>query len=80
VIHGRFWRSQENKYCCFFHGLVGGTLINQILESAAAIEKEKIFKLNVFAIANSKNVLLNKKRTPNWKKNSNQRSRIPLMM
>jgi aspartokinase/homoserine dehydrogenase 1 len=50
---------------------VGGTLINQILESAAAIEKEKIFKLNVFAIANSKNVLLNKKRTPNWKKNSN---------
>jgi hypothetical protein len=33
---------QENKYCCFGHGLVGGTLINQILESAAAIEKEKI--------------------------------------
>jgi aspartokinase/homoserine dehydrogenase 1 len=34
----------------FGHGLVGGTLINQILESAAAIEKEKI-SLNVFAIA-----------------------------
>jgi aspartokinase/homoserine dehydrogenase 1 len=41
VIHGEiFWRSQENKYCCFGHGLVG-TLINQILESAAAIEKKK---------------------------------------
>jgi hypothetical protein len=41
MIQGDFG-SQENKYCCFFHGLVGGTLINQILESAAAIEKEKI--------------------------------------
>jgi aspartokinase/homoserine dehydrogenase 1 len=30
---------------------VGGTLINQILESAAAIEKKKRHKLNVFAIA-----------------------------
>jgi hypothetical protein len=32
----------ENKYCYFGHGLVGGTLINQILESAASIENEKI--------------------------------------
>jgi aspartokinase/homoserine dehydrogenase 1 len=34
----------------FGHGLVGGTLINQILESAAAIEKKKDIKLNVFAM------------------------------
>jgi aspartokinase/homoserine dehydrogenase 1 len=47
-IHGRFWRSQENKYCYFGHGLVGGTLINQILESAA-IEKKDI-KLNVLLL------------------------------
>jgi aspartokinase/homoserine dehydrogenase 1 len=37
---GRFWRSQENNIA-FGHGLVGGTLINQILESAAAIEKKR---------------------------------------
>jgi aspartokinase/homoserine dehydrogenase 1 len=35
VIHGEILRSKENKYCYFGHGLVGGTLINQILESAA---------------------------------------------
>jgi aspartokinase/homoserine dehydrogenase 1 len=49
----RFWRSQENKYCRFGHGLVGGTLINQILESAASIENEKILNSMFFA-ANSK--------------------------
>jgi hypothetical protein len=56
----RFWRSQENKYCRFGHGLVG-TLINQILESAASIENEKILNSMFFAIANSKKVLLNKR-------------------
>jgi aspartokinase/homoserine dehydrogenase 1 len=45
---------------------VGG-LINQILESGSH-RKRKDIKLNVFAIANSKNVLLNKNGvTPNWK-------------
>jgi aspartokinase/homoserine dehydrogenase 1 len=33
---------------------LGGTLINQILESAAQLKKRKDIKLNVFAIANSK--------------------------
>lgn len=52
----------------FGHGLVGGTLINQILESADAIEKRKGIKLNVFAIANSRRVLLNKDGvTSNWR-------------
>jgi aspartokinase/homoserine dehydrogenase 1 len=50
--------SQENKYCRFGHGLVGGTLINQILESAASIEKKDI-KLNVLLLPILK-VLLNK--------------------
>jgi aspartokinase/homoserine dehydrogenase 1 len=40
-IHGRFWRKKIN-ITIFGHGLVGGTLINQILESAVAIENEKI--------------------------------------
>lgn len=69
VIHGEiFGVSKKINIAIFGHGLVGGTLINQILESADAIEKRKGIKLNVFAIANSKNVLFNKNGvTPNWK-------------
>jgi aspartokinase/homoserine dehydrogenase 1 len=44
----------------FWSWIVGGTLINQILESAASIENEKILNSMFFAIANSKKVLLNK--------------------
>ena len=69
VIHGEiFGVSKKINIAIFGHGLVGGTLINQILESAATIEKRKDVRLNVFAIANSKNVLLNKNGvTPNWR-------------
>ncbi|KQB38201.1 Aspartate kinase [Flavobacterium daejeonense] len=68
VIHGEiFGVSKKINIAVFGHGLVGGTLINQILESAKAIEKRKDIKLNIFAIANSKNVLLNKDGvSPNW--------------
>jgi homoserine O-acetyltransferase len=68
VIHGEiFGVSKKINIAIFGHGLVGGTLINQILESAAVIEKRKDIKLNVFAIANSKNVLLNKNGvSQNW--------------
>jgi aspartokinase/homoserine dehydrogenase 1 len=38
----RFGVAKKINIAVFGHGLVGGTLINQILESAAAIEKEKI--------------------------------------
>jgi aspartate kinase len=70
VIHGEiFGVAKKINIAIFGHGLVGGTLINQILESAAAIEKRKDIKLNVFAIANSKKVLLNKNGiNSNWKK------------
>lgn len=69
VIHGEiFGVSKKINIAVFGHGLVGGTLINQILASAASIEKRKDVKLNVFAIANSKKVLLNKNGvTENWK-------------
>lgn len=69
VIHGEiFGVSKKINIAIFGHGLVGGTLINQILESATAIEKRKGIKLNVFAIANSKKVILNKKGvTSDWK-------------
>jgi hypothetical protein len=49
-----FWRS-ENKYCHFGHGLVGGTLINQILESAA-LSKTKDIRLNVLLLLILKSV------------------------
>jgi aspartokinase/homoserine dehydrogenase 1 len=69
VIHGEiFGVSKKINIAIFGHGLVGGTLINQILESASAIEKRKDIKLNVFAIANSKKLLLNKNGvTSSWK-------------
>ncbi|KAF2334360.1 bifunctional aspartate kinase/homoserine dehydrogenase I [Flavobacterium daemonense] len=69
VIHGEiFGVSKKINIAIFGHGLVGGTLINQILESASSIEKRKDVKLNVFAIANSKKLLLNRNGvTSSWK-------------
>jgi aspartokinase/homoserine dehydrogenase 1 len=69
VIHGEiFGVSKKINIAIFGHGLVGGTLINQILESASAIEKRKGIKLNVFAIANSKKLVLDKNGvTSDWK-------------
>jgi bifunctional aspartokinase / homoserine dehydrogenase 1 len=68
VIHGEiFGVSKKINIAIFGHGLVGGTLINQILESSDAIEKRKGIKLNIFAIANSKKVILNSKGiNKNW--------------
>ena len=61
VIHGEvFGVSKKINIGIFGHGLVGGALINQILKSKDEIEKRKGINLNVFAIANSKQLLLNK--------------------
>uniref|UniRef100_UPI00374DA999 aspartate kinase n=1 Tax=Flavobacterium sp. TaxID=239 RepID=UPI00374DA999 len=69
VIHGEiFGVSKKINIAIFGHGLVGGTLINQILNSASIIEKRKDIKLNIFAIANSKKIILNKNGiTQDWK-------------
>jgi bifunctional aspartokinase / homoserine dehydrogenase 1 len=69
VIHGEiFGVAKKINIAIFGHGTVGGTLISQILESSNNIEKRKGIKLNVFAIANSKKVLLNKFGiSENWK-------------
>ena len=69
VIHGEiFGVSKKINIAIFGHGLVGGTLINQILNSASTIEKRKDIKLNIFAIANSKKIILNKSGiTKDWK-------------
>lgn len=60
VIHGQiFGIAKKINIAVFGHGLVGGTLIDQILHSAQSIEDKKNISLNIFAIGNSKRVLLN---------------------
>lgn len=60
VMHGQiFGISKKVNLAIFGHGNVGGTLIDQILTSVKTIEKRKGIDLRVFAIANSKAVLLN---------------------
>ncbi|MEK6492127.1 bifunctional aspartate kinase/homoserine dehydrogenase I [Myroides odoratimimus] len=60
VIHGQiFGIAKKINIAVFGHGLVGGTLIDQILHSAQSIEDKKNIALNIFAIGNSKKVLLN---------------------
>lgn len=69
VIHGEiFGISKKVNLAVFGHGLVGGTLIDQIISSANDIEKRKGVKLNIFAIANSSKVLLDANGVNNnWK-------------
>ncbi|MFC4096524.1 bifunctional aspartate kinase/homoserine dehydrogenase I [Euzebyella saccharophila] len=70
VMHGQiFGISKKVNLAIFGHGNVGGTLIEQILKSKKAIEERKGIDLNVFAVANSRKVLLEKKGVPkSWKK------------
>lgn len=59
VMHGEiFGISKKINIAIFGHGTVGGTLINQVLASAEAIEERKNVKLNIFAVANSRKALL----------------------
>jgi len=81
VIHGEiFGISKKINIAIFGHGLVGGALINQILKSKDEIEKRKGINLNVFAISNSRKLLLNRNGVnENWKadlKTTSQESSI----
>ena len=69
VMHGQiFGISRKVNLAVFGHGNVGGTLIDQILKSTKTIQKRKGIDLKVFAVANSRKILLNKKGIPkNWK-------------
>ena len=71
VIHGEvFGISKKINIAIFGHGGVGGALINQILKSKDDIENRKGINLNVFAIANSRKLLLNKNGADkNWQEN-----------
>jgi homoserine O-acetyltransferase len=69
VMHGQiFGFSKKVNLAIFGHGNVGGTLIDQILKSTKTIAKRKHIDLRVFAIANSKKVVLNADGvSKNWK-------------
>jgi aspartokinase/homoserine dehydrogenase 1 len=61
VIHGQvFGIAKKINIAVFGKGLVGGTLINQILENTASVLERRKIQLTIFAVANSKKVLLNK--------------------
>jgi homoserine O-acetyltransferase len=62
VIHGQiFGIAKKINLALFGHGNVGGTLIEQLLNSNKNIEARKGIDLKVFAVANSKKVLLDAK-------------------
>ncbi len=69
VIHGEIFEiAKKINLAIFGHGLVGGTLIDQVLQSSKGIEKRKKIALNIFAVANSKKVLFDKNGVgQNWK-------------
>ena len=70
VVHGQlFGIAKKVNLVIFGHGLVGGTLLDQIIASKDDIEKRKDIALNVFAVANSRKVLLSKEGVDyHWKK------------
>jgi homoserine O-acetyltransferase len=60
VIHGQvFGIAKKINIAVFGKGLVGGTLINQIIENTKSVLERRKIQLNVFAIASSTKVLLN---------------------
>jgi len=69
VMHGQiFGISKKVNLAVFGHGNVGGTLLEQILGASKTIEKRKGIQLRVFALGNSKKLLLNKDGiTKNWR-------------
>ena len=71
VIHGQvFGVTKKINIAIFGKGLVGGTLIDQIIENTQSVLERRKIQLNVFAVANSKKVLLNKDGvSKNWKEN-----------
>ena len=69
VIHGEIFGVSKNINIAIFGvGLVGGTLITQILKNKEHLLKRRNIHLNIFAVANSKKVVLQRKGIDNhWK-------------
>jgi aspartate kinase len=70
VIHGQvFGIAKKINIAVFGKGLVGGTLINQIIENATSVLERRKIQLNIFAIASSSKVILNAYGvSENWEK------------
>lgn len=61
VIHGQiFGISKKINIAVFGKGLVGGTLLDQIVQSKKGLLDKNNIKLNVFAVADSQHVYLDK--------------------
>ncbi len=77
VIHGQIFDvAKKINIAIFGKGLVGGTLIEQILANTKSVLEKRKVQLNIFAIANSKQVLLNKKGiNENWRKALEERKK-----
>ena len=75
VIHGQiFGVTKKINIAIFGKGLVGATLIDQLIENTQSVLERRKIQFNVFAIANSKKVLLNKDGvSKNWKDALNHR-------
>ncbi|WP_350285067.1 bifunctional aspartate kinase/homoserine dehydrogenase I [uncultured Croceitalea sp.] len=59
VMHGQIFGVKKRiNLAIFGHGTVGGTLINQVLASNHKIKDRKGLDLRIFAVANSKEVVL----------------------
>jgi len=71
ALHDGFFLSAATELNLFFVGvgLIGGTLIKQIKDTAEYLEKERHFKIKVAGISNSKKMLINKDGIDleNWK-------------
>jgi len=70
VIHGQIFGVSTNINVAIFGvGLVGGTLIEQILKSKEDILKRRNININIFALGNSKQLLLQSEGIgADWKK------------
>lgn len=70
VIHGQIFGVSTNINVAIFGvGLVGGTLIDQILKSRQDILKRRNININIFALSNSKQLLLSRDGVDaHWKK------------
>ncbi len=71
VIHGQIFGVSTNINVAIFGvGLVGGTLIEQILKSKQDILKRRNININIFALGNSKQLLLQREGVgKHWQKN-----------
>ncbi len=60
-------KKKKINIAIFGHGNVGGHLVNQIISSKEEISRRRDLELNIFAVANSKTVLLQQNGlTKNW--------------